>query len=183
MFVSDSAANGGRAPNGAPHVMPAADRPSSSRSFEEGSCMPDGLLHVALDSGRLYPVCSQFAEDFRLRDHVICAYDEWLSLIVWSGLTGADGMEGFASLLTKRHGVRLRFLAPPHTSSSIWAWLCYTASVSGPLLLTGHDGGFSIAPQGFACTLRIVAGAVSWLRDFWRQGERRPVSMQLKAGD
>lgn len=88
-----------------------------------------------------------------------------------------------AALVAHRHEVRLKPALHVHVMENAWNWLHQAASSSGHILLTGGGGGSSVAHFGVSTDLRIVAGANTWLRGFYRRVGRPPSCVPVRAGD
>lgn len=137
-----------------------------------------------LDVGRLSPVGNPFADSCQQHDKVLRAYEEWLILAIWYGLTQMKG--GSATTLdhiARRYGVHLHHTSGTYEWRVAWEWLHRAASYEGVIVLMGECGVNRGAPSQLQHTSAdVAAGAISWLRDLTHSRDKVVALPQLKAG-
>lgn len=141
------------------------------------------MEHAVLDAGRSSPVGNPFADDHRQPDSVAHAYDDWLALVLWFGVTRRlSEATGLVPLLAQRHSVRIHGGRHNVSAVAAWEWLQRAAECPTEVIIAGPndhvlDGHAAVQP------INSVAGAVTWLRQF-KPGAHEPVTtIPLKAGD
>lgn len=140
--------------------------------------------HVVFDVDRPSPVDNPFAGCGQQHESVLHAYDDWLVLIIWLGVTGqVHRGRAVAALVARRHGVGLRAVHSVGDGQSAWDWLWRAARGRGAVVLRAPQEDAAHARCGRASHIGSVAGAISWLRHMLLRGGGVMAGIALKAGD
>lgn len=141
------------------------------------------MKHAVWDAGRTSPVGSPFADRGQRSECVAHAYDDWLALVLWFGVTGCvQEAVGLPQLLARRHAVSVSEGRHDVSIRKAWDWLLQAALVQSELVISGPGGDAARGHPGRRC-LDSVAGAITWLKQRILNSTSPAATPPLKAGD
>lgn len=139
---------------------------------------------MILSAGRSSAVGNPFACSGGQHDVSVHAFDDWLALVLWSGLTNQlDETGGLIAAVGRKHGLEVRPDIGPRYGHAAWEWLRAAALAGVPTFVEGDDGDDLGAVGRPSCAVDCVAGAVEWLRQRMTEDLTVDKAIEQRSGD